>query len=295
MRFDLVDLRLFRAIAESGSITAGAERAALSLAAASERVRAMEETLGAPLLLRQRRGVRPTPAGEALLHHARLILDQAERMRGELADHAGGLRGHVRLRANSAAVTEFLPARLAAFLAANPRIDVDLAEAPSHVIVEDVAHGRAELGIPADWADPGALETHPFATDQLVLIAPRGHALAQQRRIAFAAVLDHEFCGFPEGSALQAHLAGHAARAGRALRIRVRFPTAEGIAGMVAAGVGVAVLSESAARRARRQHLIAILPLTDPWALRRLSLCLRGFDALPAHAQKLARHLGARA
>ena len=93
MRFDLADLSLFRHVVEAGSITHGAERAHLALAAASTRIRNMEETLGAPLLLRRRQGVAPTPAGRTLLQHARAILRQAERLREDLAAYAGGLAG----------------------------------------------------------------------------------------------------------------------------------------------------------------------------------------------------------
>ena len=131
MHFDLVDLRLFLHVAEAGSITAGAARSGLALASASARVRGMEEQAGVPLLERGRRGVEPTPAGRTLLHHARLVTGQMERMRGELGEYARGLKGHVRLLANTAAAAEYLPEILAAFLAANPSVDVDLDERPS--------------------------------------------------------------------------------------------------------------------------------------------------------------------
>ena len=107
MQFDLTDLRLFAAIVEAGSITAGAARSGLALAAASVRVRGMETMLGGPLLERGRCGVRPTPAGLALARHARQVLAQMEILRGELREHArGGPRGFVRLLANSAAAGE---------------------------------------------------------------------------------------------------------------------------------------------------------------------------------------------
>jgi len=109
LRFDFVDLRLFLCIAEAASITHGATRANMALASASERVRAMEDALGAPLLERQRRGVQLTPAGSALVHHARLVTQQLEQMRGELNDFAKGLRGNVRLLANTVAMTQLLP------------------------------------------------------------------------------------------------------------------------------------------------------------------------------------------
>ena len=74
MHFDLTDLRLFTAVADEGSITAGAARSGLALASASARVRRMEAALGAALLERGRRGVQLTPAGFALAHHGRLVL-----------------------------------------------------------------------------------------------------------------------------------------------------------------------------------------------------------------------------
>src|SRR4051812_5998275 len=91
MHFDLADLSLFRHVVEAGSITHGAERANLALAAASTRVRNMEETLGAALLVRSRLGVAPTQAGRTLLQHARTILRQSERLREDLGAYAGGL------------------------------------------------------------------------------------------------------------------------------------------------------------------------------------------------------------
>src|SRR5215469_2673836 len=120
MRFDLVDLRLFLFVIEAANITHGAARAGMALASASERIRLMEESLGAPLLERHRRGVRATPAGTALAHHAQLVVQQLERMRGELSEYAGGFRARVRLLANTTAAAEFLPAALDAFLADHP-------------------------------------------------------------------------------------------------------------------------------------------------------------------------------
>jgi len=147
MRFDLVDLRLFLFVVEAASITHGAARAGMALASASERVRLMEESLGTPLLERHRRGVRATPAGAALVHHAQLVIQQLERMRGELSEYADGFRGRVRLFANTTATAEFLPATLAAFLSQHPQVDIDLEERSSREIVRAVAGNVAEIGI----------------------------------------------------------------------------------------------------------------------------------------------------
>src|ERR1700681_2591697 len=112
-RFDLTDLRLFLNVDDAASITHGASRSHMALASASERIRAMEDALGAPLLERKRRGVQLTPAGSALVHHARIVTQQLEQMRDELSDYAKGLRGHVRLLSNTVAIAELLPAPLA--------------------------------------------------------------------------------------------------------------------------------------------------------------------------------------
>src|SRR3954452_1500721 len=98
MRFDIVDLSLFRHVVEAGSITHGAERAHLALAAASTRIRHMEEALGAGLLVRTRQGVTPTQAGRTLLQHARVILRQADRLREDLGAYAGGVAGPIKKR-----------------------------------------------------------------------------------------------------------------------------------------------------------------------------------------------------
>mgnify|MGYP001577384569 FL=1 len=121
MHFDLVDLALFRHIVEAGSITHGAERAHLALAAASTRVRNMEQALGVALLVRGRQGGAPTQAGRTLLQHARAILRQADSLREDLGAYVGGAAGQIRLLSNTNALTEFLPEALSSFLAAHPR------------------------------------------------------------------------------------------------------------------------------------------------------------------------------
>jgi DNA-binding transcriptional LysR family regulator len=298
MRFDLVDLRLFSFVVEAASITHGASRAGMALASASERIRLMEESLGAPLLERHRRGVRPTPAGAALVHHAQQVSQQLERMRGELSEYADGLRGHVRLFANTTAAAEFLPASLAVFLSQYPQIDIDLEEHSSRDIVRAVAGNLAEIGIVGDEVNPAKeLQTFPFAEDRLVLIAPRDHVVSRQRSILFRDSLVYDQVGLPAGNALQDQMEDHAARAGRRLRLRVRLPGFDAICQVVGRGIGVAVLPATTARRYQRSTAIRIIPLTDTWAPRRLTICVRSLTGLPPHGQQLVEHLrdGARA
>jgi DNA-binding transcriptional LysR family regulator len=294
MRFDLVDLRLFLFVVEASSITHGAERAGMALASASERIRLMEESLGASLLERHRRGVRATPVGTALVHHAELVGQQLERMREELSEYADGFRGRIRLLANTTAAAEFLPAPLATFLAQHPLIDIDLEERSSREIVRAVAGNLAEIGVVGDEVNPAKeLQTFPFAEDRLVMIAPRDHVVSRRRSILFRDSLGHDHVGLPAGNALQDQIEDHAARAGRRLKLRIRLPDFDAVCQVVGSGVGVAVVPATAARRYRRSGAFRIIPLADTWAPRRLRICVRSFAGLPPHAQRLVEHLRA--
>ena len=290
MHFDLTDLRLFLHVVEAASITHGAGRAHLALASASARIRAMEESLGIALLVRERRGVRPTPAGLALIRHARSVLAQVETLQGELDGYAGGLKGQVRLCANTAAVTEFLPYALAPYLAANPNIDVDLDERSSYEIVQAVAAGFADIGIVSDAVDHAALETLPFRPDRLVLVVARGHRLARRRSVALRDAVAEPFIGLGAGSALGDYLDRHAANLGRKLRFRVRLRGFDAICRLVASGAGVAIMPETVARR-HGGRLIQAVALSDVWALRTVLICARSFAALAAPARQLVEQL----
>ena len=291
MHFDLVDLNLFRHIVEAGSITHGAERAHLALAAASTRVRKMEEALGASLLVRGRQGVTPTQAGRTLLQHARAILRQAESLREDLGAYAGGAAGQVRVLSNTNALTEFLPEALSSFLAAHPNVSVDLQERLSDEIVGLIAEGTADIGIVAGTVDMSALETYPFRRDRFVLVVPRAHALARRAKVPFAQVLDHDFVGLDRASALQRFLAEKAAPIGRTLRLRVQLRSFDAVCRMVECNVGIGIVPETTAHRVARTMAIAVVALTDPWAVRELTICIRRLQDLPPYARQLVEHL----
>ena len=293
MRFDLVDLSLFRHVVEAGSITHGAERAHLALAAASTRIRSMEESLGAALLIRNRQGVTPTPAGRALLAHARTLLTDIDRMQGELSAYSGGTAGQIRVLSNTHALTEFLPEALSAYLAEHPGISVDIDERTSDEIVGLVAEGAADLGIVSGTVDTGQLQTFPFRQDRFVLVAATGHPLAERDSAAFAEMLNHDFVGLDRLSAITRFLAEKAVRIGRPMRLRVQLRSFDAVCRLVECRVGLGIVPETTARRAARAMAIRVVPLVDTWAARDLTLCLRDLTALPAFAQDFVAHLRA--
>lgn len=293
MRFDLADLSLFRHVVEAGSITHGAERAHLALAAASTRIRNMEDALGVALLTRGRQGVTPTQAGRTLLQHARAILRQAERLHDDLGAYGGGLGSQIRILSNTNALTEFLPEALSSFLSTHPNVSVDLEERLSDEIVGLIAEGVADLGIIAGTVDAGALKTYPFRRDRFVLVVAREHPLAQRAKIGFAELLDHDFVGLDRASALQRFLAGKAVRIGRPLRLRVQLRSFDAVCRLVECKVGIGIVPETTAHRVAKTMAIAVVPLTDAWAVRELTICSRSMDDLPLYARQLVEHLRA--
>ena len=295
MRFDLVDLQLFIAVADSRSITRGADRSHLALASASARIKGLEDALGVALFKRGRRGVELTAAGESLLDHARLVLHNVDTMRGDLARFASGVRASVHLLANTSGLSEHLPRALASFLRENPDINVDVEERESTDIAAAIATGAADLGFAAEHALPDHVERFTFSEDQLTLVTARRGPFAGRRLIDFKEVAMSNFVGLTNATALQAHISRHAARLGMRLHVRARLRDFDAICQMAAAGVGFAVVPEAAAKRCARTMPIAMVRIRDSWANRKLVICTRSFKALPRPAKLLVEHLRASA
>jgi len=287
MHFDLADLRLFVHIAEAENLTRGARRAFLSPASASARLKSLENQLGSRLFYRDNRGVTPTPAGETLLRHARVILRQADHVKSEFAGLTTDSAGHLRIFANTTAVTEFMPEILASFLAARPAVTVDLQERTMREIVRSVLDGAADIGIVAGPVPMVGLQTLHFSTDRLVLATPLGHALAERRRVSFVDTLAYQHVGLHEGSTLQAFLREELDRQGRTLSVRIQLRSFEAMCRMIEAGVGIGVLPQSAAARHSRTMRLAIVGLEDEWAVRERSVVVRELEALPGCARAL--------
>ena len=287
LHFDLVDLRLMVRVAEANSLTRGAEASHISLPAASTRIKNLEESLGLKLLYRTSQGVTLTPPGQAFVQHARTVLAQLEHLSGDLQEYAKGIKGHLRVYANTTALGEFLPPVLRSYLLAHPDVNIDLRERLSHDIVRAVSEGQTDIGIVAGLVRTENLETLPYRRDRLVLVVPGGHALAGRKEVAFAETLDCDHVGLQESSAIHAFLRQVCDQLHRPLRLRIQVGNFEAACRMVEANVGVAILPESAARRHAQTMAIAIVPLSDPWAVREMKICVRSLEALPTFAREL--------
>ncbi|MCK9513485.1 MAG: LysR family transcriptional regulator [Pigmentiphaga sp.] len=288
---DLTSLRLFVRVCEAGSITRVAEHTPMVGSAISKRLAQLEDIVGQPLLIRRRRGVEPTPAGQALLHRARNILAQCDGVARDMADYAAGVRGLVRISATASTIAERLAEDVADFLreAEHRDIRVELEEGLSHDVLRNVREGLVPLGVCWDAADFQELETRPYRGDSLVLIAPAGHPLAGRQQVTFAETLDHEHVALPAASAVSAMLRRAAAEAGRLFSQRVTVSNFDSVFRVVHAGLAVSVVPAGVAQRYAEIHGLAVAPLTDAWASRRFAVCMRSVAALgPAEALMLA-------
>jgi DNA-binding transcriptional LysR family regulator len=292
MRYDLPDLRLVAAIADSGSLSRAAERVHLATSSASHRLAQLEAALGVALFKRHARGLTPTAAGESLLRHARQVFAQLEQMHTDLAPFASGLNAQVTVFANTNAINCFLPEDLGSFLREQPRLRVSLEEQPSPAIIRAVAAGQVDLGVVA--AEPGVagLETQPYRRDRLVLIVPPGHRLAGETALDFAAVLAEPFVCLHAGSAIHTFMMNAAAELGGRLDVRIQVRSFNAIVRMVAAGVGIGMVPAAAAEAERRTGSpFSVVELVDAWAQRDLQLCVRSRAALAPAAVALFDHL----
>jgi DNA-binding transcriptional LysR family regulator len=287
MHFDLVDLKLFTHVAQACSLTRGAERAHLSLPAASTRIKNLEEQVGVKLLNRTSQGVTLTAPGETLLVHARRVLKQLEQLSGDLQEYAQGVKGHVRVFANTTAMSEFLPAVLRTYLINHPDVYVDIHERLSPDIVRAVQDGTVDIGIVAGEIRTEGLDVMPYRRDRLVLACALSNPLAQAHEIDFAQTLDYDFVGPSDESAIYAFLKRASSELQRTIRWRIQVSNFEAACRMIEANIGIGVLPEGAARRHAQTMALKIVPLTDAWAVRKLQICVTDREALPLFARKL--------
>ncbi len=291
MRYDLTDLRLFRAIAEASSLTAGAAKVFLSAGSASYRLKNLEHTAGTRLFLRSPRGMELTPAGEKLLQHVVRVMTELEVMHGEMTSFAKGVRGSIRLLANSSSLNSFLPSALAGYLAANPAVDIELEEGNSDDIALSVADGMADVGVVASDIETGALQTFPFAQDRLILVTSRGHALADSPPIRLLDALGHDFVCMSRTSSNFHFLQQTAHRLGRHLNVRIHVHNFATVLQLVAAGVGIALVPRSIYHKLNADIACAAVELTDGWAVRPLKIVVRDLERESAFVRDLIGHL----
>lgn len=292
MRLDPVSLRLFVAVMEEQAIARAAAREHIAPSAASRRLGELEHQLQVDLFGRSNRGIEPTAAAYSLLHMVRGVLHDLDSIVLQMRDFGAGVRGQVRLVANISAITQFLPGDLQRFMAAHPRVQVNLREQISTEVAKSVAENSADVGILNDGAYGEGLALLPYREDELVVVVPTKHPLARRRSMRIEEALDHDFVGAHPGSVVNNLLSRASAELGKPLKLRMQVTSYDAMCLMVSAGLGVAVLPRGSARIYSGTLALRTVTLQEPWARRRLMLCVRSGDTPSGAAQLLVAHLG---
>lgn len=294
-RFDLVSLRLFIQVVDAGSLTAGADSFGISLAATSKRICDLEHQVDTTLLTRSKRGVEATPAGSMLHRHALGLVFGLEQMALAIDEFRAGVRGQVRVAANTSAINGFLPELVAAFRREHPAIGVEIQEALSDEVVDAVSRGAADLGVYPENTPAEELASVVCDSDDLVLVVGRRHPLARFRKLRFEQALDDDFIALSRSTAVRRLIGAAAEGHGRVLRVPIQVHSFDAMCRMVAAGLGVGVLPSAVAAPHAASMNLRLIALDEPWARRRLLLAARDFEQLAAPARALAEMIKCRA
>lgn len=288
LHFSLTDLRLFIAVAELGNLTLAAQRSHLSTAAASMRIRALEEQANCRLLERLARGMRLTSAGETFAQHARTMLRESQILSQQLRQYAGGLQGHINILANTTACTEVMPSVLAQFLPAHPQVSVRMQETNNTAIAQAVREGRADMGVLAGEVDFTGLVRWRFASDRVVAVVSTGHPWAERASVGFAELMEQPLISLNQGSSMRDFVGEKLVSMGLpSIQPRVEVGSFDAVCMLVAAGIGVSLAGESVMLRYRDRHAIALLPLHEAWGFRERSVVVRDSVVHPPYLKQL--------
>lgn len=291
MRHDLQTLKAFIAIADEGSIARAAVRENTVASALSKRLAEMEHVCGTDLVIRHRRGVSLTPAGVELVAHARRVMAELSQLESSLSGFVSGVRGQIRLIANTSAIVQFLPADIARFVDQHPSLKIDLEELTSEQVQKQVQDGLADIGVMVANKPLDALVCRPYRTDHLYVMMPAGHALAKAKKLRFADTLDFDHVGLPRGTSLCESILAAAYNTGKPLKLRMQTTSFDGLRRMVGSGLGIGILPAGCVLPFLKVEGLVACPLDEPWAERQLLIVTRERHTLTRVAGLLADHL----
>lgn len=261
-------LRAFEAAARLGSLTAAARFLKLSQPTVSIHIGSLERRLGQRLLDRRARGVRPTPAGAALLTPIRRILDETSRI--ERWGDEGPVAGPLRIGATDVAMLHHLPPVVEAYRRIHPAVELRLVIAGSAELAQAVEAREVELAVltlPIP-APPGPVR--PIARDRLLWVAAARHPLARSRGVALSRIAEGPILAHKTGSVTRGLVEAYFTARGLVPRVAMEVSSPEVLRKMAEGGLGFAVLPEASVREDARRGRLAILKVRG-WKLDRIS------------------------
>jgi DNA-binding transcriptional LysR family regulator len=259
-------LETFSKAAELSSFTGAAKALRLTQAAVSQRVQALEKTLGKPLFKRQGGRVLLTEVGHKLYDYAQRILNLHREARREVAGWETPVAGELLLAASSIPGEYFLPALLSVFGREFPQVRVRAAVGDSMEVMARVERGEAALGLAGRKIDNPHLEFRLLARDRMVLVVPPGHPLSRRKMASVRQLSGHALILREVGSGLRHCFEKSLERAGRSLadlRVALELGSNEAIKEAVLRGVGAAVLSAYAVQKELREGRLHALEVSD--------------------------------
>jgi DNA-binding transcriptional LysR family regulator len=290
MHVDFVDLRLFANIAESKSLTRAADKSHMCLSAASNRVKNVEDRLGAKLLNRRSSGVTLTPAGQVLLHHGRLLLQELDRLWDHWQDYREDAEQEVRIAATATAVTGFLPDILWEYQTKHPNIRINLHECSPNEVVNSVRTDLSDFGITA-YGQTEGLRVTPYRRDRMVLATAVTHPLACFDCINFVESLNFEFATLLDCSGWHDLLSEVAGFEERPLKVCIQVGGFESLCRMIESNLGIGMMPEFVADRFSKTMRLHKIHLKNDWAVRDFKICTQKSRLLPSYTSELIKDL----
>jgi DNA-binding transcriptional LysR family regulator len=290
-RIDATSARLFVAIIEEGSIGKAAAREHIVPSAVSKRLGELESLLGVALVKRSQRGVTPTPAGEALVHHARIVLQAFERMHEEMSEYVDGVRGHIRVRASASALSAGLPSDIQSFLRSYKGVKIDLEELETPLVARDIAESKADVGIAPDILRIESLQLFPYKRYDLSVAVPLKHPLAKLKKTSYRQILKYDQVELGHGSALSQRLDYAAKQVMTTKHTRIRVRGFEAVCQMIGYGMGIGVVPSFLETSYSQMYNLKFVPLSDEWAHPLICIMVRDFAGLPSAAKAFVQHL----
>jgi DNA-binding transcriptional LysR family regulator len=284
-------LRVLREVLAQGSFSEAASALNYTQSAVSQAIATLESEAGVPLLERDRRGVRPTTAGERLNEHAGRILTQLDAAEAELGAIAGIKGGELRMASFPTAGATLMPLAIAAFRSAHPDVALSLVEGEPEELMPRLRDGEFDLGLIFEFGRTGGigpgLRSSPLFEDPMKLALPKGHRLAGKQRITLDDLSDEAWVQTSEASACARHVVRICRSAGFEPRVSFESDDYLTVQGLVAAGVGVALIPQLALSQTV-SYDIAVRELHPEGPVRHVVVATPGSGvSLPAAASML--------
>jgi DNA-binding transcriptional LysR family regulator len=285
-------LRVLQEVVARGSFSGAADALSYTQSAVSQAIATLEAETGATLLVRDRRGVRPTAAGAALVVHADAILARLEAAEDDLAAILGVRAGRLRMASFPTAGATLMPLAIATFRSAHPGVEMSLAEDEPERVVPRLRGGEFDLallfefvGAPDEALGPG-LERTELLEDPLHVVLPAGHPLAGEPALALEQLAEEAWVQTSASSPCARHVVRSCHAAGFEPQVSFESDDYLTVQGLVAAGVGVALVPQLALSSVRADVVVRALA-PEPPVRHVLAATAAGTPLAPAAAAML--------